>query len=231
MNSIFSLLFYSLSSKLVTNSWNLHNRRLLKTRALVIEMEEDAISHALGLNYGIISECIIEYLPLRNHYHMLCINSGCGVSSGLMHGNANRMTFIHVVQHCTKNVPCWATGWGKNEYVFTLELYLHWTRKTMSQSTKRGRWITQLKLFCLYATVWGRQTWDGSRWLWSIVLAFIWEAKSCHWDKAKLVALMLLQHSSFTASICLLDVHLSVCYKKVGLSVMECLRVNETIDV
>lgn len=122
MNSIFWLLFFfPLSSKLVTNSWNLHNRRLLKTRALVIEMEKDAISHALSLNYGIISECIIEYLALRNHYHMLCINSGCSVSSGPMRGNANRMTFIHVIQHCAKNVSCWATGWGKNEYVFTLD--------------------------------------------------------------------------------------------------------------
>lgn len=49
----------------------------------MIEMEEDAISHALGLNYGIIYECIIEYLVLRNHYHMLCNNLGCSVFSGL----------------------------------------------------------------------------------------------------------------------------------------------------
>lgn len=145
---LFVAFFFPLSSKLVTNSWNLHNRRLLKTRALVIEMEKDAISHALGLNYGIISECIIEYLALRNHYHMLCINSGCSVSSGPMRGNANRMTFIHVIQHCAKNVPCWATGWGKNEYVFTLELYLHWTRKTnMSQSTRQMYRSTQAVLF------------------------------------------------------------------------------------
>lgn len=63
-------------------------------------MEEDAISHALGLNYGIISECIIKYLALRNHYHMLCINLGCSVSSGLRRGKANQMTFI---QLCTRN--------------------------------------------------------------------------------------------------------------------------------
>ncbi len=57
----------------------------------MIEMAEDAISHALGLIYGIISECIIEYLALRNHYHMLCINLGCSVSSGL---NGNEPDFF-----------------------------------------------------------------------------------------------------------------------------------------
>lgn len=66
-------------------------------------MEEDAISHALGLNYGIISECIIKYLALRNHYHMLCMNLGCSVSSGLRRGNAKKMTFLHVIQLCARN--------------------------------------------------------------------------------------------------------------------------------
>lgn len=126
------------------------------------------------------------------------------------------------------SLPRWATGWDK-KWICCINC-----RKTnMSHGTKRGRCITLLKLFCLspLPTIWRRQTWDGSRWLWSIVLAFIWETKSCHWDKAKLMTLMLLQHSCFTASICLLDVHLSVCYKKFGLSMMKCLRVNETIDV
>lgn len=57
----------------------------------MIEKEEDAISHTLGLNYGITPECIIEYLVLRNHYHTLCINLGCSASSGLRCGNA---TFV-----------------------------------------------------------------------------------------------------------------------------------------
>jgi len=80
-------------------------------------MEEDAISHALGLNYGRISDCIIEYLPLRNHYHMLCINSGCGVSKGLMCGNANLKTFVPSsaapkIDHAGPQVEV------KNEYIY-----------------------------------------------------------------------------------------------------------------
>lgn len=115
MNSIFWLLF-SPYFKLVTNSWNLHNRRLLKTRALVIEMEEDAISHALGLNYGIISECIIKYLALRNHYHMLCISSVVDWGAG--------MQTRWLSSSCSPEIslPHWATSWDKNEYalfVFT----------------------------------------------------------------------------------------------------------------
>ncbi len=66
----------------------------------MIEMAVDAISHALGLNYGIISECIIENLELRNYYHMLCMNLGCSVSSGL---SGNEPDFFSMLSYMSSS--------------------------------------------------------------------------------------------------------------------------------
>lgn len=128
------LVAFSSISQLATNSWKLHNTKLLKA---LIEMEEDAISHALGLNYGIISECIIKYLALGNHYHMLCMNLNRGASSGLRRTNGNEILHLVLFQfqwiadlHTPHLAVC-----PKSVYHGVLQvlinwicsIYLHWT--------------------------------------------------------------------------------------------------------
>lgn len=150
MNSIFWLLFPP-SPKLATNSWKLHNSGLLKA---LIELKEDAISHALGLNYGIISECIIKYLALENHYHMLCMNLNHSASSGLRRTNGNEI--LHSVpfqfQWTADLHTCHPAARPKSVYHGGLQvlinwicsIYSHWTGQTKTtQSTTGGRCISQ----------------------------------------------------------------------------------------
>lgn len=149
MNSIFWLRFFSVS-QLATNSWKLHNSELLKA---LVEMEEDAISHALGLNYGIISECIIKYLALQNHYHMLCMNLNRSASSGLRRTNGNEI--LHSVpfqfQRTADLHTCHPAMRPKSVYHGVLQvlinwicsIYSHWTGQTKATlSMTAGRCIT-----------------------------------------------------------------------------------------